>query len=316
MKCLIIQPIHQAGLERLRQSGITPVICPAPDMETVARHVPDCDAAITRDAGFDAGAFAAADKLRVVAVHGAGHDPVDKQAAAKAGVLITNTPGTNARSVAELALGLALGVARRIPAADGAMRLGQAGFRESASFRELSDGTALIVGWGATGSSLGGMLHDAFGMRVLAHTPRRPAEQWVTHAPDLHTALAEADLISLNAPLRPETRNLIDASAFTAMKPGAILINVARAGLIDEPALQDALTAGKLGGAGLDMVSAHAAQGLLATFPNVIFTPHIGGTTEAALRRTAEAAASQVIEALSGRLPTMTINPEVWRNKV
>ncbi|MBK0328118.1 3-phosphoglycerate dehydrogenase [Rhodobacteraceae bacterium F11138] len=311
-RCLILQPVHEAGLQRLRDQGVTPVVCPSPDMETVARHIPGCVAAITRDAGFDARAFAAADRLRVVAVHGAGHDPVDKDAAARAGVLIATTPGTNAQSVAELALGLALAVARRIPQADQAMRGGRSGFRESVRFTELAGGTAVIVGWGATGRALGTMLHQAFGMDILAHTPRVPSESWVTHAPDLHAALALADLVSLNAPLRPETRHLIDAAALAAFKPGAILVNVARAGLVDETALANALRSGQLAGAGLDVASAAAGQGGLLGCDTVVFTPHLGGTTEAALRRTATAAADNVIAALSGTVPDTAINPEVW----
>lgn len=290
-----------------------PVICPAADMDTVASHIVGCSAAITRDAGFDARAFAASDMLRVVVVHGTGHDPVDKQAAAKAGVVIANTPGTNAQSVAELALGLAIAVARRIPAADAAQRTARTGFRELASFRELSGGTALVVGWGATGSTLGAMLNKALGMRILCHSPRPPSQSWAEHAPELHAALAQSDLVSLHAPLRSETERLLDRAAFKAMKAGAILVNVARAGLIDEAALCDALAFGKLSGAGLDLASSRAPQGPLGAFENVIFTPHLGGTTDASLRRTAVAAANHVIAALSGQMPETTINPEVWR---
>jgi D-3-phosphoglycerate dehydrogenase len=312
-KCLIVQPIHAAGLALLVTHGITPVLCPQADMETVARHVPGCVAAITRDAGFDARAFGAADRLRVLVVHGAGHDPVDKDAAGRAGVLIANTPGTNARSVAELAVGLALAVARRIPAADQSLRSGQTGFRDGARFAEFWGGTALVVGWGATGSMLGAMLHHGFGMHIMAHSPRPPHEDWAQHAPDLHAALAQADLVSLHAPLRAETRNMMDAAAFATIKPGAILVNMARAGLIDEQALCAALAGGRLAGAGLDVASGQAALGTLSAFGTVVFTPHLGGTTQAALSRTAEAAALHVITALAGDMPSTAINPSVWR---
>jgi D-3-phosphoglycerate dehydrogenase len=313
MKCLIIQPIHEAGLALLRRHGIEPVACPAPDMATVARHIPGCEAVITRNAGLDAGAFAAADRLRAVVVHGTGHDPIDKEAAARKGVVIANTPGANARSVAELAFGLALAVARRIPAADRAVREGRDGFRESASFTELSGKSALIVGWGAIGRDFGLMLDKALGMRVVVHSPRAPDTAGYERVDSLAEGLAGADLVSLHTPLREETRNLLDAAAFAAMKPGAILVNVARAGLIDETALLASLASGRLGGAGLDVYSHDAPHGPLAAFGNVIFTPHLGGTTEDALRRTAEAAAAQVATALSGRMPSTALNPEVWR---
>jgi D-3-phosphoglycerate dehydrogenase len=313
MKCLIIQPIHEAGLALLRRHGIEPVACPAPDMATVARHIPGCEAVITRNAGLDAGAFAAADRLRAVVVHGTGHDPIDKEAAARKGVVIATTPGANARSVAELALGLALAAARRIPAADRAVRSGREGFRESASFTEFSGKTALVVGWGAIGREVGLMLDKALGMRVLVHSPRVPDTNGYERVASLAAGLAEADLVSLHTPLRKETRNLMDASAFAAMKPGAILVNVARAGLVDEAALLASLASGHLGGAGLDVYSHDAPHGPLAAFENVIFTPHLGGTTEEALRRTAEAAAAHVVEALSGRMPATALNPEAWK---
>ncbi|MGA0542153.1 hydroxyacid dehydrogenase [Neotabrizicola sp. VNH66] len=310
MKCLIVQPIHEAGLAALRAAGITPVLSPAPDMATVAGLIPGMDAVITRDAGLDAGAFAASDRLQAVVVHGAGHDPVDKPAAAARGVIVATTPGANARSVAELAVGLALAVARRIPAADRAQREGRPGFRESTSFTELRGKTALIIGWGAIGRETARILAAAFDMRILVHSPRVARIEGGTRVATLAEGLAEADLVSLHTPLRPETRNLMDASALAAMKPGAILLNLARAGLVDEEALRDALASGHLGGAGLDVFSPGAATGPLAA-ENVVFTPHLGGTTEEALRRVALEATRHVIAALSGHIPETTINPEV-----
>lgn len=313
MKCLIIQPIHEAGLAALRAAGITPVLSPAPDMPTVARLIPGMDAVITRDAGLDAAAFAAADRLKAVVVHGAGHDPVDKPGAAAKGVIIATTPGANARSVAELAVGLALAVARRIPAADRAQRAGMPGFRESARFTELRGKTALIVGWGSIGRETARMFAAAFDMRILVHSPRVAQIDGGLRVPSLAEGLAEADLVSLHTPLRPETRHLIDAAALAAMKRGAILLNLARAGLVDETALLAALASGHLGGAGLDVVSLGAATGPMAAHDNVVFTPHLGGTTEEALRRVALEAARHVITALSGQMPETAVNPEIRR---
>ncbi|AGT08542.1 NAD(P)-dependent oxidoreductase [Paracoccus aminophilus] len=308
--CLIVQPIHSAGLDLLRRNGIEPRLAPTPDMATVAALLPGCDAVITRDAGLKAEAFAAADRLQIVVIHGTGHDSVDKAAAAAKRVLVANTPGVNARSVAELALGLALAVARGIPAADRSTRAGAPGFRESARFTELSGKTALIVGWGAIGRDLGRMLDQAFGMRILVHSPRAPETGGYARV-SLAEGLAEADLISLHTPMRDETRNLIGAEALAQVKPGAILVNVARAGLVDEAALDRALAEGRLAGAGLDVYSEAAPQGPLVRHANVIFTPHLGATTEDALRRVAEAAAGHVITALAGGMPETALNPEV-----
>lgn len=310
MRCLIVQPIHADGLALLREAGIEPVFCLTPDMETVARFIPGCQAVITRDAGLSAKAIDAADGLKVIVVHGAGHDPVDKAAAARKGVLVCNTPGANARSVSELALGLALAAARLIPAADQAVRHGVGGFREEYALHELSGKTALIVGWGATGAGLGRMLDSALGMRVIVYSPRNRDTAPFERVSPLIEGLALADLVSLHTPLRDETRGMFDATAFAAVKRGAILINTARAGLVDEAALAEALASGTIAAAGLDVYSPMAPMGPLARSNRVIFTPHLGGTTGEALQRVATGAAQHVITALEGGRPATTIDFE------
>jgi D-3-phosphoglycerate dehydrogenase len=308
MKCLIVQPVHADGLAVLKQAGIEPILCPVSDMETIARMIPGCDAVITRDAGLSACAIRASDVLRVIVVHGAGHDAVDKDAASERGIIVCNTPGANARSVSELALGLALAAARRIPAADRSERAGTAGFRELETFAELSGKTALIVGWGATGAGLGHMLKAALNMRVLVYSPRVADIGDFQRVQTLAEGLGEADLISLHTPLRPETRGLIGTEALFQVKNGAILINTARAGLVDEAALAGALASGRIAAAGLDVYSHDAPRGPLAASGRVIFTPHLGGTTVEALRRVAIGAARNVLTALSGQRPATTLN--------
>ena len=311
MQCLIVQPVHPEGLARLRAGGLAPVICPDPSEESVARLLPGCVAAITRDVGFPAAWFAAARDLRVLVVHGAGHDAVDKAAASRAGVLVCNAPGHNARSVSELALGLALAAARLVPAADRAERAGRPGFRERHGFSELSGKTALVVGFGATGAGLGRMLAAALDMRVLVHSPRAHDTGGFARVASLDAGLAAADLVSLHTPLRPETRELIGAAALRAVKPGAILVNTARAGLVDEAALAAAIGEGRIGAAGLDVYSHGAPQGPLGATDRVIFTPHLGGATAEALQRMARACAATVLEALAGRTPATALNAPV-----
>ncbi|MFK3779546.1 NAD(P)-dependent oxidoreductase [Agrobacterium sp. NPDC089420] len=308
MRCLIVQPIHADGLALLREAGVEPVLSPKPDMETVAALIPGCDAVITRDAGLSAAAIAASDRLRAIVVHGAGHDAVDKEAATAKGILVCNTPGANARSVSELALGLALAAARRIPAADRSERAGVHGFREMESFCELSGKTALIVGWGATGAGLGRMLRSALDMRVLVYSPRVADLDGFERAVRLEDGLGQADLVSLHTPLRPETRGLFGDEAIAAVKPGAILVNTARAGLVDEAALARAIETGRISAAGLDVYSHGAPTGPLAATGRVIFTPHLGGTTLEALRRVAVGAARHVLTALSGERPVTALN--------
>ena len=308
MKCLIIQPIHSDGLDMLRAAGIEPVRCPSADMRTVATLLPGCAAAITRDAGLSAEAIGAADALRVVVVHGTGHDAVDKEAATRNGVLVCNTPGANARSVSELALGLALAAARLIPAADQAERSGRSGFRERETTFELSGKTALIVGWGAIGGGFGRMLEAALGMQVLVYSPRAAEIGGFERVASMQEGLARADLVSLHTPLRPETRGLICEETLKHAKAGAILINTARAGLVDEEALAAAIAAGRIAAAGLDVYSHDAPQGPLGQSNKVIFTPHLGGSTAEALSRVAVGSVRNVIQALSGERPATALN--------
>lgn len=312
-RCLIVQPVHEDGLALLRASGVEPVICPDPSDAAILPLIADCVAVITRDAGLSGRAIAAGKRLRTVVVHGAGHDAVDKDAATAQGVLVCNTPGANARSVSELALGLAIAAARAIPAGDMAERSGQPGFRDRTATAELSGKVALIVGWGGIGAGLGRMLRDALGMEVLVHSPRATDLDGFTPAPDLMAGLGRADVISLHTPLRAETRGLIGAAALAACKPGAILVNTARAGLVDELALAEALASGRIAAAGLDVYSHGAPQGPLSRFPQVIFTPHMGGSTAEALSRVALGSARNVLTALSGTRPATALNaPAGW----
>ncbi len=310
MRCLVTQPIHADGLALLRANGIEPVMAPSADIATLVRLVPGVSAVITRDAGFSAEAFAASDQLKIVVIHGTGHDAVDKAAATNRGVLVANTPGVNAQSVAEHALGLLLSLARGIPAADKAEREGVKGFRESRSFAELHGKTALIVGWGAIGRRLGRMLDISFGMRVLVYSPNAPEVDGYSRCATLESGLAEADVVSLHSPMREDTRHMMNAARFAAMKPGALLVNTARAGLVDETALTAALRSGHLGGAGLDVYSPNAPTGPLADCGNVIFTQHLGATTEDALSRVARCAAEHVITALNGQIPETALNAD------
>lgn len=167
----------------------------------------------------------------------------------------------------------------------------------------------LVVGWGSIGSRFGHMAAAAFGMKVLVFSPRARDIGGFTRVDQLEEGLAQADLVTLHTPLRPETHHLVNAARLASMKTGAHLVNVARAELVDEAALADALARGHLGGAALDVYSHDAATGPLAACPNVIFTPHLGGTTEEALRRVAVGAAGHVVTALSGGIPETVLTP-------
>ena len=317
MKCLIVQPVHEDGLQLLRAAHILPVICPDPSEATVQALIGDCVAVITRDRGLSGASIRAGRALRVVVVHGAGHDAVDKQAATAQGVLVCNTPGANAQSVVELALGLSIAAARMVAACDHSERAGLRGLRERVRTTELAGKTALIVGFGTIGRGLAQILAGGLGMRVLVHSPHVRDLAGFERAPDLGAGLALADLVSLHTPLRPETRHLIGPQTLDRFRPGAILVNTARAGLVDEEALARALETGRIAAAGLDVYTEAAPQGPLSHFPQVIFTPHMGGATEEALSRVARGSAGHVVQALSGTRPPTAVNdPPGWPEAV
>lgn len=169
MRCLIVQPIHPAGLALLERAGITPVTATAPDMATIAQEIAGCEAVITRNAGLSAAAIAAAPGLRVIGNHGVGTNAIDLTAAAQAGIPVVFTPLANVQSVAELAIAQMLALAKRLRECDRAVREGNFAYRFSRDFAELQGKSLLVVGFGAIGRRTAQIAARAFDMRVLVH---------------------------------------------------------------------------------------------------------------------------------------------------
>jgi D-3-phosphoglycerate dehydrogenase len=314
--CLILQPIHPAGLEALARAGIEPRLATNREPTTLRREIADARALITRDAAVDAELIAAAGQLAVIGVHGVGVDPIAVDAATSRGIAVCNTPGANARSVAEHALALTLHLAKAIGGGDRAVRAGDTTFKYRARLVELEGATFGVVGFGDIGRATA-RLARALGMTVIAWSRRRPdadfAAEGVRRVADIGTLLAESDVVSLHLPAVAATRGLIGRAEFARMKPGAFLINTARGALVDEAALAEALQRGVIAGAGLDVF---ASEPLPTTSPlreldTVVMTPHVAGSTEAALRRTAVAVAEAVIAVLEGRPPAHLLNPQI-----
>lgn len=255
-------------------------------------------------------------ELLCVSAGGAGLDTVDIPACTRAGVAVVNQSGANAQSVAELAFGLLLAVARKIPVSDRLLRTERGFSRESLMGTEISGQTLGIIGIGNTGSR-SAAIAKGFGMRVLAVDPLLTADEIARRGAepaDLAGVLAAADVVSVHCPLDDTTANMLGAKEFAAMKPGAILVSTARGGIHDEAALYDALQSGHLGGAGLDVWETEPpplAHPLLS-LPNVVATFHTAGVTWQARRNVAGWAADQIIHVLKGHRPPRLVNPEVW----
>lgn len=251
-----------------------------------------------------------APELRLIAVFGTGYDNVDLTAATRRGVLVTNAPGANARSVAEHTLALLLATVRHVARSDRDVRAGDWRHHET---MELEGKTLGVLGLGAIGSRVARM-GAALEMRVLAWSrtadPTRAAACGVTQV-GLRTLLRESDAVCVCVASTPETRGLLDAAALATMKPGAVLINTARGAVIDERALLDALHTGHLGGAGLDVFDAEPlpADHPLRAFENVTLTPHSGWVSRESRDRTVEVPVSNILAYLAGT-PQNVVNPE------
>jgi D-3-phosphoglycerate dehydrogenase len=272
----------------------------------------DADAILIRSAtNVDAEALAAAPLLKVVARAGIGLDNVDVPAATARGVLVVNAPQSNIITAAEHALGLLLAVARNIPAADASLRAGE-WKRSQFTGVEIADKTVGVVGLGRIGQLFAARI-AAFGTTVIAYDPYlQPARAAAlgVRLVDLPTLLATADIISIHLPRTPETLGLIGAAELATVKPGVLIVNAARGGLIDEQALADALTSGRVAGAGIDVYVKEplAADSPLRTAPNTVLTPHLGASTAEAQDKAGTAVAKSVKLALRGDFVPDAVN--------
>ncbi|RYI27845.1 MAG: dehydrogenase [Acetobacteraceae bacterium] len=251
--------------------------------------------------------------LRALVRHGAGLDMIDVVEATWAGVLVANVPGANALTVAEHAIWTALALLRRNPQVTRDLHTsGWAAARSHSDHgRELSGRTLGVLGLGSIGRALSRIARSGFGMPVLAHTRSGSVVEGV-EAVGLSDLLERSDVLVLCAPLTEATRGLIDAAALARMKPGSILINVARGPMVDEAALVGALQSGQLAGAALDVFDTQPLpqDHPLLTLPNVILTPHMAGITEESMLRMGQGVVAETRRILAGELPVNLVNPD------
>ncbi len=303
--CVIVQPIAPVGVALLERAGLSVHQAASAALDDFLPHLRCARAVITRDQGFSREAIAQAPLLQVIASHGTGTERIDKAAAAARGIVVVNTPGTNALSVAEHALGLIFACARRICAADLAVRRADWAFRDRSHPVELAGRCLGLVGFGRIAQHLA-RLAQGIGMTVTAHTVHAGdalQRAGVHRAPDLDALITGADVISLHG--LPTDTPLINTARLARLRAGAILVNTARGALIDEIALSRALLEGRLAAAALDVFSTEPlpVDSPLFACPNLILTPHIGGSSRQALERTARQVARRVIEALELPVP-------------
>ena len=282
-----------------------------PDREKLLAAVPEADALLVRSATtVDAEMLTAAPKLKIVARAGVGLDNVDVDTATERGVLVVNAPTSNIHSAAEHALALLLSAARQIPAADASLRE-HAWKRSSFSGTEIFGKTVGVVGLGRIGQLVAQRL-AAFGAHIVAYdpyvSPARAAQLGIELL-TLDELLVRADFISVHLPKTPETAGLIDKEALAKTKPGVIIVNAARGGLVDEAALAEAVTSGHVRAAGIDVFTSEpCTDSPLFDLPQVVVTPHLGASTTEAQDRAGTDVAESVKLALAGEFVPDAVN--------
>lgn len=306
MDVLITENITGEPMDALRRdldAGFEPDLWKDP--AALKQQVAQARAIIVRNqTQVTAEVIAAAEKLEIIARAGAGLDNVDTQAATSAGIVVSYAPHENSLSVAELAIGLMLGLARKIPAADADTRGGGWDRRTYTGF-ELNGKTLGVVGFGRIGRMVAERARP-FGMRIVTHDPFVAADSELL-APlgatwlELDELLAESDIVTIHVPLTKDTAGLINAQRLQQVKRGARLINTSRGEIVEEAALVQALESGVLSGAALDVRQSEPPQlGALETMSNVILTPHIGAFTVEAQNRVVAAVCRDVAAVLRG----------------
>ncbi|QSQ13931.1 2-hydroxyacid dehydrogenase [Myxococcus landrumensis] len=266
----------------------------------------------------DARLLASAPSLRAVSNVAVGYDNIDVRACTERRVAVGNTPGALTETSADFAFALILGLARRVAEADAYVRAGHWRTWSPTLLlgTDVYGATLGIVGPGAIGSAVARRARG-FGMRILyVGRQARPALEAETGAVRVDKAalLAEADIISLHVPLTPATRHWVGREELAAMKPGALLVNTARGGVVDPAALVEALRDGRLGGVALDVTDPEPLppDSPLMTLPNVLLAPHIASASHATRGRMASMAVDNLLAALEGRRPPHCVNPEVF----
>ncbi|WP_404364285.1 hydroxyacid dehydrogenase [Marinobacter sp.] len=298
----VVEPIHEDALSALRAC----VRLITPEENAMNRWVEEADAIIVRNNQISGTDIAAARKLKVIGKHGAGTDTIDIEEAARRGIPVLSTPGVNAASVADLAVAMAMSLARNLSGHTEALRAGTPLAGQKRIGFEMAELPPGIIGFGAIGRAVAQRLQTGFGAPVMAYDPFVPETAWppeIARAQTVDALVRNSRLLFLHVGLSDETRGMIGADQLSAMPANSFLINCARGGVVDETALVNALTSGQLAGAASDVFEQEppSPDHPLLQHPGFIATPHIGASTEAGLRRTGLEVVNKVLAALNGQ---------------
>ncbi|MBV8723064.1 MAG: phosphoglycerate dehydrogenase, partial [Candidatus Eremiobacteraeota bacterium] len=314
-RVVIAEPFDERGLAVLSSAGIEVVSCVGSSRDALHRALTDARGLIVRsETRVDNELLSRAPRLEVVARAGVGVDAIDVDAATAAGIVVVNTPSANTIAATEHTFAMMLSTLRHVPAAHASLHAAR-WERKPFVGNELFGKTLGIVGLGRIGSNVASRA-TAFGMKVIAYDPYVPASRASAlgvELVDLDDLLRAADVVTLHVPLTPQTQHLIDARALSLLRDGAVLVNCARGAVLDLAAVLEALDAGRLRAAAIDVVPEeppppHSYSSRILTHPRVVATPHLGGSTHEALERIALELAEDVVRVLGGRPASGAVN--------
>lgn len=299
MKVLVSDPIATEGVQILKDAGFEVVEKTGLPPEELAKVIPGFDGIIVRSATkVTKEVIEAADSLKVIGRAGIGLDNVDRETAKQKGIKVVNTPTATSISVAELALGMMFAAARGIAQATVSTKAGKWEKKKFKGF-ELYGKKLGIIGIGRIGTEVAKRA-KTLGMNVVAYDPQVKSNEYAQMV-DLDTLLKNSDYITLHIPKTNETTHMLNKAAFDKMKDGVVVINCARGGVVDEQALYDAIKAGKVRMAGVDVYESEPAkENKLFELDQVILTPHIGAQTKEGQTRAGTQIAELVRDALKG----------------
>ncbi len=293
--------------------GVTAVETTSPEDADFEDVLPHADAILVREARIDRAVIERLERCRVIVRYGIGVDNVDLEAARERHIYVANTPGYGLDEVSTHALALLLAVARRVVTRDRAIRSGTWDVGRAEPMYPVTGRVLGVVGFGGIARAFVAKMRAFAPTRTLVYDPYVDTLPADVEGVDLATLCREADLLSLHAPLTPETRHLIGAAELARMRPTTILVNTSRGGLIDETALAEALAAGRLFGAGLDVFE---REPLPPDHPfrhrdDVVLSDHTAWYSEASVRELQRRAAEEVARVLAGEVPHAWVNP--WK---
>lgn len=290
MKVVVSDNMNPGALEKVKETGAEVVYKP----DSLEDAISDANVLVVRSATkVTEGLVSGAPNLKAVIRGGVGLDNIDQEACKKHGIEVANTPGASTNAVAELALSLILATSRNVQKAHFTMKQGS-WEKKALAGHEVKGKTLGLIGCGRIGSLLAEKA-AALGMKVLGfNPPPRHESTTITYVESLDEIFRAADIVSLHVPLNPSTENLLSADAFSKMKEGVIIVNTSRGPVINEDALYDACSSGRVGAAALDVFWEEPYKGKLLELENVFFTPHLGASTAEAQIRIGEEIAAKI----------------------